>query len=264
MVPQFAHRLRIQKRKARLAGRPLTAQETSGMARGYASTATQRLVAGKGIELQEKGLTQAREMQSERLAQQKMIFEKEFGLKGEQFERMYGEEGLYPGKWAAERELTKTGQAITKYGITTTQATAREGFKSQEAIAASTRGHQARMQRKKVWQPSCIIITACTSPDSYDVNIAREYRDNILSIETLAGYYALCEVVVPWIHKSGLFKAIIKNCLVDRMIDYFECALNYKKKTDFMTSEIITKGFLSICDLISKHINQKHWLMLHR
>ena len=109
----------------------------------------------------------------------------------------------------------------------------------------------------------CIIITACTSPDSYEVNIAREYRDNILDKTTLGGYYALCNVTVPLIHKSRLFKRFVKRFLVDRMIDYFEVALNYKNRTEWATSKPITKIFLSMCHLIGLRVNTKAWIALH-
>lgn len=109
----------------------------------------------------------------------------------------------------------------------------------------------------------CIIISACTSSNSYEVEIAREYRDNILDRVTLGGYYALCNVTVPLIHKSKLFKRFIKRFLVDRMIDYFEVALNYKSRTEFRTSELITKAFLNLCHLIGRNVDHKVWIFLH-
>lgn len=110
----------------------------------------------------------------------------------------------------------------------------------------------------------CIIISACTSPQSYEVKIAREYRDNILDRVTLGGYYALCELVVPLIDKSRFVKLFTKKFLVDKMIDYFEVILNYKNETHFMTSEIVTKAFLRACHLIGRNVDHTAWRALHK
>jgi hypothetical protein len=126
---------------------PLSAQEMSGLARGYAATATQRLTAAKGLELQERGLTQAREMQAERLASQKELarlgrearageFQKLYGEEGfypgveerkaGEFESLYGEEGYYPTRDIAERDLRERGLDIQERSVEAQIAAARD------------------------------------------------------------------------------------------------------------------------------------------
>jgi len=89
----------------------------------------------------------------------------------------------------------------------------------------------------------CIIISACTDPDSYEVNIAREYRDNYMSLEELIGYYTLARLVVPIMPKK-----LVKRFLVDRLIDYGEVILQRKKRLKFASSYWITTGFLKLCE----------------
>jgi hypothetical protein len=231
----------------------------SGLSRGYAESASQRLVAAKTLE-------QAREMQTERLSVQKELQEERI-----EAEALQARKGRAMQAWTVGQQ---TG--TQRYGIEAEAKTARKGrameawkteqrnrlereriaseeervtmqTESQERIAAATRAEQ---RHKRFYE--CIIISACTSPDSYEVNIAREYRDNILSMQTLAGYYALCEIVVPWIHKSGLFKNMVKKALVDRLVDYGEMILGHKNHIQYKTSKIVTKLFLGLCNLIRR------------
>lgn len=92
----------------------------------------------------------------------------------------------------------------------------------------------------------CIIVTACTSPDSEEVNISRRYRDNFLTIAELRGYYMIAEKVVPIIQKYPIVKRIVKNGLVDNLIQYGRYALGVGEYPSF-SSRIITKSFLSLC-----------------
>jgi len=98
----------------------------------------------------------------------------------------------------------------------------------------------------------CIIISACTAPDSYEVNITRRFRDKYMDEETLTGYYALCVFVVPFIHKYPLFKRIVKKALVDRLVDYGEWKLGIKAGRKYLTSGAVKKVFLGLC----RHIGQ--------
>ncbi|MBA7562983.1 hypothetical protein ES708_04636 [subsurface metagenome] len=91
----------------------------------------------------------------------------------------------------------------------------------------------------------CIIITACTSPDSYEVNIAREYRDKHLDQVSLRGYYMIAEKVVPVMEKYGWFRKFIKWSLVDSLIAYGKWSLG--KGETSLVAIIITKIFLGTC-----------------
>jgi hypothetical protein len=96
----------------------------------------------------------------------------------------------------------------------------------------------------------CIIISACTSPDSYEVKIARKYRDRYMSLAELTGYYALCPYVVLHIHKHPLVKRIVKKVLVDRLVDYGEWKLGMKAEMKYRTSGAVKTMFLGLCRMI--------------
>jgi len=106
---------------------------------------------------------------------------------------------------------------------------------------------------KNTWlgdKMSCIIISACTNPNSYEVSIARKYRDRFMTLRELTGYYALCPYIAPLIHRSPYFKRIVKRILVDRLVDYGEWILGMKQKTKFKTSGVVKTLFLGLCRVI--------------
>jgi len=101
----------------------------------------------------------------------------------------------------------------------------------------------------------CIIITAATSPDSYEVQVAREYRDWFLSPSTLRGYYIIAERVVPLMSKYRSVKKLIKRHLVDNLITYARWQLGSWGIDEQMprpsnTAICITNAFLFLCDVI--------------
>ena len=97
---------------------------------------------------------------------------------------------------------------------------------------------------------NCIIVTACTSEDSEEVNLTREYRDKYLSVEELRGYYVIAERVVGSIKKSRTIKWCVKKFLVDKLIEYGRYKLRNGKVS--FSSIIVTKSFLSLCKFIGK------------
>ena len=99
-------------------------------------------------------------------------------------------------------------------------------------------------------QLGCIIISACTSPDSYEVNLARNFRDSYMDERTLTGYYALCPYVAPLIHRNKTVKRIVKRILVDRLVDYGEWRLGIKPEMKFRTSGAVKTLFLGLCQII--------------
>ena len=110
----------------------------------------------------------------------------------------------------------------------------------------------------------CIIITACTDPHSYEVNLARIYRDEVLTEQCLGGYYVICPLVVPLIHRSPMFKHLIKRVLVDRLVDEFEHHFGIIERRKYRTTRFIVPAFLGFCDVIGSMINVKPWLEAHR
>lgn len=97
----------------------------------------------------------------------------------------------------------------------------------------------------------CIIVTACTSPDSEEVNIAREYRDKHLTPEELRGYYVICEKVAPLIHRFALVKSIAKKVLVDNLIKYGRHRLG-KGPFPGALSIFVTTLFLDLCRAVGR------------
>jgi hypothetical protein len=93
----------------------------------------------------------------------------------------------------------------------------------------------------------CIIITACTSEDSPEVNIARKYRDGHMDRMELRGYYMIADRVVPKMERSKRFKRFVKWFLVDGIIDYCAYAVGDKADLPGRWSAFITKAFLSLC-----------------
>ena len=110
----------------------------------------------------------------------------------------------------------------------------------------------------------CIIITACTDPKSYEVELAREYRDTLLNKVTLAGYYALCPFIVPLILKAKWVKKLVKGVLVDRLVDQFEYRLGRKPSPEMRSSNFVMKNFLRVCSILGKQVNRTFWLDLHK
>jgi hypothetical protein len=98
----------------------------------------------------------------------------------------------------------------------------------------------------------CIIVTACTNPYSYEVEVAREYRDKFLTQDQLRGYYMLAEKIVPAIKENAKIKRFVKRHLVDNLIEYGEYALGKTTFKPSLKSKIISKSFLSLIKLIGK------------
>ncbi len=100
-----------------------------------------------------------------------------------------------------------------------------------------------------VFGGGCIIVTAATSPDSYEVQIARRYRDEYLDQQTLRGYYCIAEWIVPYMERSERVKKLVKKHLVDHLIKYGEYVFGIKKRCP-IRSKLITKLFLKQCKFI--------------
>jgi hypothetical protein len=98
----------------------------------------------------------------------------------------------------------------------------------------------------------CIIVTACTDPDSPEVEIAREFRDKFLDAEQLRGYYLLASKIVPLIESNGIVKKLVKKWLVDRLVDYGAVMLGKKEKTSLRSSYIVSRLFLSLIRAVGK------------
>jgi len=113
MALNFSQMLMEAKRKAQLAGRPLTRQETSGIAEGYASSASERLARAKTVANQEKGLS----LEEERIKQQNEQFKESLEQrKVEQLAQMdAASHASAEGKRQSQATGAVTGAAIGGY-----------------------------------------------------------------------------------------------------------------------------------------------------
>jgi len=102
----------------------------------------------------------------------------------------------------------------------------------------------------------CIIVTACTNPNSYEVNVARKYRDAHMDRMELRGYYQISEKIVPLINRFPTFKRFIKRFLVDGIIDYCEYANGDKMTLPRRWSAFVTKAFLGLCGYVGSRRTQ--------
>lgn len=98
----------------------------------------------------------------------------------------------------------------------------------------------------------CIIVTVCTSSDSEEVNIAREYRDQFLDDDQLRGYYIVAEKIVPLLNANKTIRRMVKKALVDRLVDYGAVALGKKPKMALRSSWIVSWVFLSLIRAVGK------------
>ena len=234
MPLNFSDALANIKKKAQLEGRPLSQQEVSGVAEGYSENASQRLTRQRALELD-------KQKHDETLAQQKSQFEATMAQNKKDREAAKEASNQQTGASAGAALGTVIGTAVGgPWGAPV------------GAILGSIIGKQ------------CIIISACTSRDSYEVNVARLFRDKYMSQYHLGGYYALAHRFVPIMEKSNFLKLITKRFLVDRLVDYGEWVFGLKPKRQLRTSRIITEGFLSVCAAIGMRINVQPFIEAHR
>lgn len=232
----FIQALMELKRKSKLMGRPPSTREVGAVSEGYFADAATRLAQQKQFELQERQLSQTKELAEKELA-------------------------LHKERFAAEKEAAT--EAKTRSRAATFGGAVGAGIGGYMAAGTALGGPAGAAIGLGIGMmvggemDGCIIVSSCTSRYSYETDITRQVRDQYLGPITLSGYYALGGLVVPWIKKSPLIKKIIKKCLVDRLIDYGECLLRYKQKPKYRTSKIVTETFLGLCHGFGKTIEMK-------
>jgi hypothetical protein len=247
--------LREAQRRSRITGRTLRPEVAKGLASSWFAQAPERLAVEKGLKLQERG---------QDIAVRGQDIQAGLGYAGiESGERKFaGQLKLEQGKIASAEKMFKDG-LISQEQLTKLKLESAERMnKLQSETQLSTARMQAREQRYSSENTGgffggggflglgCIIISACTSPTSYEVNIARQYRDKYMDVTTRAGYYGLSEVVVPFIHRYGPFKRFLKKWLVGSIVDHSECVLGHKSAPRSRVSAPIMINFLRLCRLI--------------
>jgi hypothetical protein len=114
----------------------------------------------------------------------------------------------------------------------------------------------------------CIIITACTDPHSYEVELTRCYR-KFLDPVTLGGYYAIAHKIAPIIKRNRKVRAFFKKFLVDRLVDYGEAFLfrqNFRlsPKYKYKSSVAVATSFLWVCKIVGNFVDVKALIRAHR
>ncbi|MCK9276381.1 MAG: hypothetical protein M0P57_14985 [Syntrophales bacterium] len=260
MSLNFSDALMEAKRRAQLQGRPLAKQEAAGIAEGYAESATDRLTKAKQMALQEQELAQQGTQFDQRLAEEKVQFEQSQAQQESQYARTL-EQSEKALQWEKEAADDAAEQQARTNMISATAAGAGIGAYAAAGTAVggpvgAAIGAGIGLVVGLFTNKDCIIVTACTSPDSYEVDIARKYRDTYLDETTLTGYYLIAPSIAKVIEEVKPFKWLVKKILVDRLIDYGESALGIKPMK-FITSPLVTGLFLGMCYKIGGYVEKK-------
>lgn len=248
----FTDALMELRRRAQLQGRPVTSSEVAGITAGISADASNRLARTKALQLQETGQNIQKEEFGQNLALEttKVDTQKQQFAEQLAFQKQQDEAQQRIARERMETERKKATGATVGTVIGGSVGYYYGGWLG-AGIGAGIGGSVGG-----TIGGGCIIISSCTSPDSYEVNIAREFRDKYLDIQTLAGYYILCLHVVPYIKKHSLLKKLIKKVLVDRLVDYGEWRLHKKPKRELRTSWFVKNKFLGLCKYIGKRIRK--------
>ena len=160
MAFNFSDALKQRENEYRLRGTQMPQQEVSGIAEGYSDSASQRLSRQNALKLQKEKIDeQKRQFDASQVAARDVRKKKEHASKGETVGSVIG--GIVGGVASFY-----TGGALAPLGA---------------AIGGAI-------------GKNCIIISACTSKDSYGVEIAREFRDKYMSEYHLGGYLSLIHI----------------------------------------------------------------------
>jgi hypothetical protein len=105
----------------------------------------------------------------------------------------------------------------------------------------------------------CIIVTVCSNPtmkyvegkgrNSYAVNVTRKYRDTLMPLTQLRGYYILAEILVPKMLESERWMQWAKRNIVDNVVPFCEWKIGFAKRPPLKTI-IKAKAFLGICSMV--------------
>jgi hypothetical protein len=109
---------------------------------------------------------------------------------------------------------------------------------------------------KTITGGKCIIVTACTSRHSPEVEITRQYRARFLDADQLRGYYALADKITPILERNEKTRKHVKKILVDSLVDYGEYRLGLKKELPELSSILVSKLFLATIKTIGMILPQ--------
>jgi hypothetical protein len=235
--PSFVDALSSIRRKAQLSGRTLSKQETSGAVAGFAETASVRLARGRQSQRED-----------ERLELATRSDERQHDIAKKQMKQ-------------DRRRDTATG--VIAGGVAGGFIGAKAGAAAGVAFGGPVGGAIGAVVGF-VASKVCIIISACSGPESYEVEISRRYRDRYMTNFELIGYYTIAPTVAGLIHRHRPIKRFVKTQLVDRMVDYGEWVLHLKPAMDHpVLSKFVTKSFLSLCRTVGKYQAERREVAYH-
>jgi len=257
----FASALQSARRRARIAGRPLSKAETAGIAESFAQEASVK--AGQKLQVQELEKQRQERQEAIRKGEEAAARAEKAQSTREKHEAAGAVAGgAVGGVFGGPVGAAVGSQVGAAAGPVLVPAFEKVNVgmdiveKGGEFIEETEDKDLAKIALNPVAgltdlaSDSCIIVTACTSHDSPEVELTREYRDTFLTRSQVIGYYWLASLIVPFINKSCIIKAIVKKILVDRLIDHGYVELGYYEKRKHITSKIVSEFFLSVCNVM--------------
>jgi hypothetical protein len=284
----LARDLAALRSNARLRGRTISRNQIAGAVEGRARSASARATSARqaktaqeGLAIQREGIASREKIAGqemslrERLASDEALLRKELQSQDIRSRESLQDKSIESSRRNLDRQLMaqeiaqqrSLHQSNVQFGRQMQYDRQRDKLRydaEMKNYEISKERWERRFEEQKKQSRRCIIITACTSPTSYEVELARVFRDQWLDSLTLGGYYALCEIVVPFIDKYESIRKLAKKYLVDSFTDFAEYF--YFKKTGFdkKRSKPITLGFLKLCQTIGRFVDTKKWIDLHR
>jgi len=262
----FASALSSARRQARLSGRPLSQQETAGIGQAFANTAAAQAAQRLELKTEAQQIAETRKLQKEQA--ERVESEQALATKGGTIGSIAG--GIIGGIFGGPGGAAAGAQVGGDIGGANPDATIRThrnlrggraeaGLtdKAKEEIGSPSIGGEDLIVSDPVGKVEevlfgspCIIVTACTSHDSPEVNLTREYRDTFMTPTQITGYYYMASKIVPVIKRSGFVKRLVKRILVDRLIDHGQKALGYKDSHKYKTSYFVASKFMGLCNFM--------------
>lgn len=212
--------LAVARRRAQAAGRPLSTRETESIAKGFSAQ-------DRGLALQAKSLKQQQSQFAEQLALQ----------------RKEQDALIEAGKGSVGGAVAKTGTGVLAGAYAGGQIGAAGGPIG--AVGGAIIGGIAGLASEA--GKGCMIVTACTHPDSYEVGVTRAYRNHMLGPITKAGYYVIAPLIANMVKKYRPVKFLVKKLIVDRLVDYGEYTMGWKDNLKYKSSKYTTATFLGMC-----------------
>lgn len=248
----------INRRKARLTGRPQTQAELAAPYEAIATTAGQRLAAQKELQQQDRSLDIEEGLGERRLEQQAAETKTLAELERERLAEMRRDSEARLAEMRADRKAQMEAAA-----------TARESEADRQKTQLITTGVGLGALAVKEWgsdlakgvsglfskfSGGCLIVSACEGADSYEVDVTRAFRDVFLDPYSLAGYYTIAPLVAALEGRFEAFRRLVRVCLVNHLIDYGEWVLGVKGKRERRGSKTISRAFLWTIRALGKRI----------